>query len=267
MTWLVAKARKPLVAASTALRHRWAYPADALGLVVSYGLFVFIFSHLWVSAYQGRADLAGYSRTALTWYFLVAELVMFGQGWAAFRALSQDIKGGQIAYTLGRPRAYPLGALAENLATSLSLVVPFALVGALIGTLVAGPVPGFTLGRWAAAVLTLLLSMVLNFLCQFTLAMSAFWLEENSALMWIHSKFTLILGTFLPLEFYPEAWRPWLEATPYAWLAYPPARIVAVGDGEVVRLVAGQVVWIATMGLVVAGVYGVGRRRTAVQGG
>jgi ABC-2 type transport system permease protein len=133
-----AKARKHLIAASTALWHRWAYPGDVFGLVLSYGLFVFIFSRLWVTAYAGRAVMAGYTQHQLTWYFIAAELLVFCQGGGAFRNLSQDIKTGQIAYTLGRPRAYPLSALAENLASTLALAVPFAAVGWAVGTLSAG---------------------------------------------------------------------------------------------------------------------------------
>jgi len=268
MNALTAKVRKHLVAGSTALRHRWASPGDLVGLVLSYGLFVFIFSRLWVTAYAGKSVLAGYSQHQLTWYFIAAELLIFGQGGTAFRNLSQDIKTGQIAYTLGRPRAYPLSALAESLASTLALAVPLALVGWAVGTLSAGlwvPESGFQAG---ALVLSFVLSMVLQFLCQFLLALTAFWVEENAAFLWIHQKLALVLGTFLPLEFFPAAWRPWVEATPYGWLAYPPSRMLSSWDpAQAPGLLAGQLVWIGLAGAAVALVYAAGRRQTAVQGG
>jgi ABC-2 type transport system permease protein len=268
MVWLAAKARKHALAASTALRHRWAYPADLLGMVLSFGLFIFIFSRLWVTAFEGRATLAGYTQAQLTWYFIVAELLLFGQGGGAFQNLSRDIKSGQIAYTLGRPRAYPLTALAENLAPSLSVIVLLVLVGGVIGAVNAGPWVPVSALQVGVLVLSFVLSLVLNFLCQFCLAMTAFWMEENGAFLWIHFKIALILGTFLPLEFYPAAWRPVLAATPYGWLAYPPSRIaVAFDPGQALALVAGQGLWVALMAGVTAGVYAWGRRRTVLQGG
>jgi len=263
-----AKLRKYLMAGSTAVRNRWTYPADILGLVVNYGLFVFVFSRLWTAAYVGKATLAGYDQHQLTWYFIMSELVLFSLGNSTFLNLSNDIKTGQVAYTLSRPWAFPLTAMSESLACALGLVVPFALVGWVVGSLSAGvwvPVSPLQVG---ALVLSLLLSLSLQFLCQFGLSLTAFWVEENAAFLWIHQKFALVLGTFLPLEFFPADWRPWIEATPYGWLMYPPSRMaVAFNPGQAAELLAGQVLWIGIVSGVVALVFAAGRRRTVLQGG
>lgn len=255
------------MAGSTALRNRWTYPADIAGLVFSYGLFVFVFSRLWTAAYQDKATLAGYDQHQLTWYFIVSELVLFSMGHSTFTGLSNDIKTGQVAYTLSRPWAFPLTALAENLSCALGLAVPFALVGWAVGSLSAGV--WMPVSAWQAAVLclSLILTLILQFLCQFLLSLTAFWVEENTAFLWIHQKLALVLGTFLPLEFFPAAWRPWVEATPYGWLAYPPSRMaVAFDPAQVPGLVGGQILWIALVSGAVALVYSAGRRRI-VQGG
>lgn len=263
-----AKIRKYLMAGSTALRNRWTYPADIVGVVVNYGLFVFVFSRLWTAAYQGRASLAGYDQFQLTWYFIVSELVLFSMGGATFVNLSNDIKTGQVAYTLSRPWAFPLTALSESLACALGLVVPFALVGWVVGSWSAGVWVPVSLLQVPVLILSLVLTLILQFLCQFLLALSAFWVEENAAFLWIHQKFALVLGTFLPLEFYPAAWRPWIEATPYGWLAYPPSKMaVAFDPAQVAGLLAGQALWIGLVSAAVALVFAAGRRRTVLQGG
>jgi ABC-2 type transport system permease protein len=268
MPGLRAKFRKYLLVGRTSLRSRWTYPADIVGVVVNYGLFVFVFSRLWTTAYAGKATMAGYDQHALTWYFIVSELVLFSLGNSTFVNLSNDIKTGQVAYTLSRPWALPLTALSESLAAALGLVVPFALVGWVVGSLSAGvwvPASGLQI---AALALSLLLTLILQFLCQFLLSMTAFWMEENAAFLWIHQKFALILGTFLPLEFFPASWRPWIEATPYGWLAYPPSRMAVAFDPlQAGFLLAGQVVWILLISGAVALVFAVGRRRTVLQGG
>lgn len=263
-----AKLRKYLLAGATALRNRWTYPADIAGVVVSYGLFVFVFSRLWTSAYVGRAELAGYDQHQLTWYFIFSELILFSLGNSTFLNLSNDIKTGQVAYTLSRPWSFPLTALSESLAGALSLVLPFAVVGWLVGTWSTSPWVPVSAYQVAVLLLSLLLTLVLQFLCQFLLSMTAFWVEENAAFLWIHQKLALILGTFLPLEFFPADWRPWVEATPYGWLAYPPSRLaVAFDPSQVPFLVGGQVFWIAVLAGAVALVFAAGRRRTVQQGG
>lgn len=268
MPGLRAKFRKYSLAGATALRNRWTYPADILGVVFSYGLFVFVFSRLWTTAYAGKATLAGYDQHQLTWYFIVSELVLFSMGSATFVNLSNDIKTGQVAYTLSRPWAFPLTSLSENLSCALGLVVPFALVGWCVGSLSVGLwLPGSAY-QVALLILSLVLTLILQFLCQFLLSLSAFWVEENAAFLWIHQKFALVLGTFLPLEFFPAEWRPWVEATPYGWLAYPPSRMaVAFDPNQALGLVAGQVLWIGIIAGAVALVFTAGRRRTVLQGG
>ena len=263
-----AKLRKYVLAGSTALRNRWAYPADVLGLVFSYGLFVFVFSSLWTAAYAGKASLAGYTQHQLTWYFILSELMLFGMGSGTFNNLSADIKTGQVAYTLCRPWSVPLKALAENLACALSLIAPFALVGWVVGSLNTGPWAAVAWLQVPVLVLSFFCSLILLFLCQFLLSLTAFWVEENAAFLWIHQKLALVLGTFLPLEFFPAEWRPWVEATPYGWLTYPPGRLAVAFDAqEVAHLLTGQLLWIGLLSGAVALVFAAGRRRTVLQGG
>ena len=260
--------RKYLLAGSTALHNRWTYPVDVAGLVFIYGLFVFVFSNLWAAACSGRATLAGYDQRQLTWYFIVSELVIFGIGNSAFNALSTDIKTGQVAYTLARPWSFPLKSLSETLGCALSMLGPFAVVGWLVGSANVVIWMPVSTAHGAVLLLSILLSLILVFLCQFLLSMTAFWVEENAAFLWIHQKLALVLGTLLPLEFFPTAWRPLLELTPYGWLCYPPARIAAAYDpNQAVRLLSGQAAWILGLSIVSSLVFSAGSRRTAVQGG
>lgn len=268
MPGLRAKLRKYGLAGSTALRNRWTYPGDIAGMVFSYGLFVFVFSSLWTAAYAGKASLAGYTQHQLTWYFILSELMLFGMGNGTFNTLSADIKTGQVAYTLGRPWSFPLKSLSESLTCALSLVVPFAAVGWVVGTLNAGAWVPVSPAQVAFVLLSFLCTLILLFLCQFLLSMTAFWVEENAPFLWFHQKLALVLGTFLPLEFFPAAWRPWIELTPYGWLMYPPGRLaVAFDPGQAVGLVLGQLVWIGVLSGAVTLVFDAGRRRTVVQGG
>ena len=163
--------------------------------------------------------------------------------------------------------------------------------GLLIGCLLTGGLP--PLAEWAGAysggqplagsglawlagqglrallvVMSLLLSGSLNFYLQFSLAMTAFWLEENDAFYWIFQKIALVVGTLIPIELLPDAARAVAVWTPFPYIAYAPARImVAFQLPEALRLMAVQLAWIA-IGLVLARlVFAASSRKLSINGG
>jgi len=52
--------------------------------------------------------------------------------------------------------------------------------------------------------LSTLLSMALQFFIMITIGLVAFYVEENRPFFFIYSKLILLLGTFVPIEFYPD---------------------------------------------------------------
>ena len=55
--------RKYTTAGLVSMRNRLAYPAAFAGSLLTYGLFVFVFSRIWAAVYSGRAGIAGYDRS------------------------------------------------------------------------------------------------------------------------------------------------------------------------------------------------------------
>jgi ABC-2 type transport system permease protein len=266
MNWLTAKRRKYGSSAEVAIRNRWAYPGDFLGLVITYGLFVFVFSRIWIAAYSGRAEIVGYDRSMATWYFIVAELVVFSSG-NHFWSFAREIRDGQVAYSLGRPYGFLAYQYAQKMGLALTQWVPFAAIGGLIGTAMAGPLR-FSAAQLPVFVLSFLLAASLQYLIQACLAMTAFWLEENSAFYWIYSKISLVLGTLMPLEFLPLPLMRATLFTPFPYVTYVPARIaVAWEPGRAWALVGGQVAWTVAVGLLAAAIFSRGVRKTTIHGG
>ena len=262
-----AKPRKYAVAALTAAREKWAYTGDTVGELFTFGMFVFIFSRIWTAAYAGTSDIAGYDRAAATWYFIVTEMVFF-LGGRTFWSFARDVRDGQIAYDLGRPYGFLLFQYARMLGPALARLPAFLAVGGILGILTAGPLPPAGPLAAAGVILSFFLALTLQYLLYASLAMTAFWFEENSAFYWIFSKLALIGGTLMPLEFLPE---PLLEATrflPFAYLNYAPARLAVRWSAEqAATLIIGQLVWIIVAGGLAMAVFARGVRRTAVQGG
>lgn len=261
------KARKYLVAASTSARSRMAYRGDFLGSTLTYCLFVFVFSRIWRAAYASRPSIAGYDFAMSVWYFVVAEIPYFGAG-SLFWDLAGDIKSGQAAYLVARPYSFVGYRFAEAAGASFAAMLPISAAGLVLGTLVAGPPPLGSALQAASLIASIALAAGLQFLLQLAIAMTAFWVEENTAFFWIFQKLGLIAGTLLPLEFLP-AWASRAALwTPFPALSYAPARVmVAFSPREAMGLLAMQAAWFATSWALCLAIFGRGRRKLSAQGG
>lgn len=259
--------RKYGTAGLVSLQSRMAYPAAFAGSLLTYGLFVFVFSRIWAALYSGRAEIAGYDRTMMVWYFIVAEIPAFGFG-RFYYSLAEDMKSGQVAYLLTRPYGFTAYHFSQALGPALADCLVLALEGILLGLLLGGPFPLTTLTQGAALVLSLLLAGCLQFFLQFAIAMTAFWIEENAAFFWIYQKLALIAGTFLPLEFLPGAASAAARWTPFPYLSWAPARIAVAWDSrEALLLLAAQAAWTVAAALLCRAVFAAGRGKITANGG
>jgi ABC-2 type transport system permease protein len=245
--------------------------------MLTYGLFVFIFSRVWAGAYARQSTIAGYTMAMAVWYFIIAEVPSFGMG-RFFISLSQDLKSGQVAYQLSRPYDFVHYQYAERFGGSLADAVVILAEGLLIGVLLLGGIPAIApaqgsslimeTGRVALLVISLLLAGSLGFFLQLCLAMTAFWLEENEAFFWIYQKLMLIIGTLIPIEFLPDEVVAIALWTPFPYLSYAPARIfVAFSWAQAGSLIARQLIWLVVAVALAKLVFALGSRRIAMNGG
>ncbi len=259
--------RKYTTAGLVSLQNRMAYPAAFAGSLLTYGLFVFVFSRIWAAIYSGRAELAGYDRVMMVWYFIVAEIPAFGFG-RFYYSLAEDMKSGQVAYLLTRPYGFTAYHFSQALGPALADCLVLALEGSLLGLLLGGPLPLTSVPQGAALVLSLLLAGCLQFFLQFSIAMTAFWIEENAAIFWIYQKLALVAGTFLPLEFLPRAAAAAARWTPFPYLSWAPARIAVAWEArEALPLLAAQAAWTAAAALLCRVVFAAGRGKITANGG
>lgn len=248
-------------------RNLLAYPTELLAPMVSYGLFVFIFSRIWAVAFATTPLIAGYSQAMCTWYFVVAEGAVFTAG-GVFMTLSQDVRDGQIAYSLGRPYHFVAFQFFQRLGPAILQAAGFTVIGLVIG----GLSVGFTLQmhplQFLLLVLSFTLAVSLQFLCQTSLALTALWFEENTAFYWIWQKLALVLGTLMPIEFLPDHWQSVLYYLPWPWLTWAPAWI-AVHDntGRSIQMLAMQLVWLGLALWLTGFIFKRGVRKCTVQGG
>jgi ABC-2 type transport system permease protein len=259
--------RKYAITGQTSARNKLRYRGNFAGSMLTYGLFIFVFSRIWAAAYAGKASIAGYDYAMSVWYFIIAEVSVFGFG-RFFWSLADDMKNGQVAYLLARPYSFVGYHYAQAMGQGLLDAGVLFAEGLAAGLILAGPPPLFALWRLALVVFSLLVAGSLQFLLQMSIAMTAFWIEENSAFFWIFQKFALIIGTLLPLEFLPEWGRRAALWTPFPSLSYSPARImVAATPRDCAVLLGWQLAWLA-FGLVLSQlIFRAGHSKISIQGG
>jgi ABC-2 type transport system permease protein len=265
----------------TAARQQWVYRAELGMRAIQMVLFMGVFMALWTTAFgvSGRAELEGFSLVDMVWYLAMTETITLSSS-RIFVDISEEVKAGNLAYTLARPISYPFYQVANSLGGSAPRFVLNFVVGALVvglgmglvgpslglggESLSAGSLPGL-LAFLGMAALALLLDAFIVVL----IGLAAFWIEEVAPAFWIYQKLMFTIGgLFLPLEMFPE----WLARAarwmPFQFITYAPARAFVDFEPEfVMRAVAGQIIYAVILAALVALVWGRARRRLVVHGG
>ncbi len=245
-----------------------AYPAEFVWRSMAILLFLWVFTYLWRVAYgnSGAAELAGLTLANTLWYLMLAEAIELSRPRFAV-TIAQAVKDGSIAYLLSKPYDFLLYQMSVNAGDSVFRIMLTTLFGSALIWFMAGPPPDPR--GWPLTIIAVIGGWLINFCLTALIGLLAFITEEVAPFMWIYQKFIFILGgMMIPLDFYP----PWLQtiskATPFAYIMYGPARLFVTPSLErFFGLLAGQIMWIAVLGLFVTIVYRRGLRRLAINGG
>ncbi len=260
--------RKYAAVLSQAARSRLAYPKEILGNAVFLAVLLFVYNALWTKVLSGRGIFAGFSHAQLIWYLAFTESMTF-----AFpriqNMVNEDVKTGNIAYRLNRPAHYLGLLLAEYLGETLAKAVPVFTAGAGMAALLVGGLPGFTPLHLLLAGTALILGVLLSFCCTVSLAMTAFWLEDNGPYFWIYQKINFILGgLLLPVEVYPGLLRRIAEFLPFRLVYAGAARLgVKFEAAMLASTLAGQICWLLPLAVATLFIYRRGVRKLNVNGG
>ncbi|MGI6081758.1 MAG: ABC transporter permease [Limnochordia bacterium] len=253
--------------AEISLKNRVVYLADHLAGSIFLILILFIFSQLWKTVLGAGGDIAGLDGARMLWYMVFTEVIALSTP-GSHTLVSEEVKSGDLAYKLVRPYSYTLYYFAAHCGEFLIRFITNLTVGATFAYLAMGPlaVEWATLG-WV--LLGFALSVAINFLVCFALALMAFWLEDNRPFFWILNKMVFIFGgLFVPVEAYPEGLRRISYLLPLRYGFSAPARLVVRFDYPFLRqMLAGQLIWVTVLAVLVAAMFRKGVRRVHVHGG
>jgi ABC-2 type transport system permease protein len=253
----------------TAARQQWVYRSELVARAVQMVLFMGVFMALWSTAFAvgGRSELAGFSLAEMVWYLAMAETVVLSTS-RVFMDISEQVKAGDLAYTLARPLSYPFFQVANSLGGSTPRFLLNLLTGAAVVAVglrqVAGSLPGLVAFLGVAA-----LALLLDALLAVLIGLAAFWIEEVNPIYWIYSKLLFTVGgLFLPLEMFPDWLQRVVRWLPFQYISYVPARtFVRFEPAFVAQAVAGQVIYVVLLTGAVLLVWRAAQRRMVVHGG
>ncbi|NLM40019.1 MAG: hypothetical protein GX205_08170 [Firmicutes bacterium] len=259
--------KKYLQVAEISLTNRVVYLADHFASSIFLLLILFIFSQLWRTVLGAGGTLAGLDSTGMLWYMVFTEVIVISTP-AYHRLVSDEVKSGDIAYKLNRPYSYTLYYLAAHCGEFAIRFVTNLAIGAVFAYLTMGPLQV----AWAQlgwVIISFSLAMVLTFLMNFSLALLAFWFEDNRPFFWIQSKLVFIFGgMFVPVEAYPAGLRIVSYLLPMRYGVSAPARLMVDFDYAFLwQVLLGQFIWATILSLITAAMFQKGVRRVHVNGG
>lgn len=257
-TWVSAVGR-------TSARRVASERSSLLVTAVFYAMVASVLAGIWqVAASENDGRVVGYSAVALAWYAATAEMGTIALPMRLMEEIGDDIGSGRFQVELLRPRRPLWVRVVEQLGRCLPRLGVCVVAGIVLATVIGGAPPSSV--ALALGAPALLLAVAVNLVVQHAFAGAAFWLREAKGTWFLYQKMYFVLGgMLLPLEVLPT----WLEtiarASPFAAMAYVPARL-ASGHVEPELLLL-QLGWLA-LALVVAGaVYRAGERRIVEVGG
>lgn len=257
--------------AKTSISSNIVYFWDFFGRNVFFVFIMFIYLMLWNAIYSQKGEetpLGGLTLNGMIWYLVVTELVTLSKS-NIFNQINEDVKGGAIAYQLNKPYSYIGYCFSNSFGETFTKLVTNTIAGIIVGLLFVGALKGFSIGSLPFIILSLGAGCCLNFFIYMSLALTSFWMEENSAFFWIYNKLVFTLGgMLLPLDMFPK----WLQGIsrylPFAYVTYTPARLAV--DFSIRRFAQGfsiQLAYIGAFVLISALLYRRGVRNVNVNGG
>lgn len=259
--------RKYATVFAVAGRDQFVYLTSYLARSTFFVIVIFIFYSLWRVIYDGASTIVGFTITQALWYLTFTEAIEMSQT-RVFIPISQEVKDGTVAYSLGRPYSYVLYWISRAMGENVVKMVPLLVEGFIFATIMVGPLPGY-LAALPAGVLVLLGGVLIGTTLQTIIGLLAFWFEEVMPFHWIIQKLVFVIGgMFIPIDFYPDWMQSIARVTPFAFAAYWPASTwVAFSWERFATTIAGQAAYLVVFGITASLLFRAAVRKLHVQGG
>lgn len=262
--------KKYLYIFKSELMSNFQYVFNILGGFIGYLVMMFIFLNLWQYIYSDSSELInGYSMNQMIWYVIFAEvLYMSISGRKLSKAISADVKSGNIAYNINKPYSY-VGYIISNSMGSIAIKFTIYMILAMItGFIFLGVFPNINFIQIILILISAILAVFINTMIIIIIGLISFYIEDSQPIYWIYSKIILIVGTIFPIEYFPVSIQKFLKFTPAYVTSYGPSKLfVDFSYIQFKNIIITQVIYLIVIYLLCLLVYKKGVKKLNVNGG
>ena len=237
---------------------------------IGYFILMVIFLNLWQYIYQNPNEIInGYSMSQMVWYVIITEILWSSISGRSFcTKISEDVRGGNIAYNINKPYDYILYSLMSHLGSRTISFVIYVILGMILGFIFLGSFPVLNIFSIIAVLITSIMAFVISTLLITFIGLFSFVIEDSSPFYWVYSKFILVLGTIFPIEYFPKIIRPILVYSPIYVVSYGPAKLfVDFSWNSFIFILIAQMIYIVIAYMLCFVTYKRGVKRLNVNGG
>ena len=237
---------------------------------IGYFILIFILFCLWNHIYDDPSELInGYSKSQMVWYVIITEILWkIYDGRNFSREISNDVKGGNIAYNINKPYSYIGYVLSNHLGEGTIKGIIYIIIGLFIGVIFLGSMPSITFTSVIFVVVSGILAVAIDTFFVIAIGLLAFYMEDSHPIYWMYSKFLLILGTIFPIEFFPTALQKIVMISPIYAVCYGPARLfVNFSYDDAIQIISFQMIYVMIAYLICLRIYTKGVKKLNVNGG
>ena len=194
---------------------------------IGYFIMLYIFLNLWKYIYSNPSEIInGYTMNQMIWYVIITEILWGTVGGKKLCSkISDDVRGGNIAYNINKPYNYIGYYLASHLGNCAIRMFIYTLLGLLTGYVFLGSFPNLNMLSIIAIFITGFLATTISTLLITFIGLFSFIIEDSKPFYWLYSKFILIIGVIFPIEFFPGVIQPILKFSPMYAVCYGPAKL------------------------------------------
>lgn len=237
---------------------------------ITYFIMLFTFLNLWQYIYSDPNEIInGYSMNQMIWYVIITEILWSSIGGRGLcRKICNDVKAGNIAYTMNKPYNYIGYWLSNHLGSCTIKGILYTILGMITGFLFMGSFPNLNIFSIIAVIITAILATIINILLITSIGLFSFFIEDANPFFWLYSKLILIVGVLFPIEYFPKFIQPILNFSPVYVVSYGPAKLfVDFTFNKFIGIIIAQIIYIIISYLLCMFIYKKGVKRLNVNGG
>ena len=246
------------------------YALNILSRLIGYIMMIYIFINLWDYIYDDPSKLINeYSKSQMIWYVIVTEIIWISTDSRRLcRRISDDVKGGNIAYNMNKPYSYIGYAISSHLGETTIKSIITILVGLVMGLIFLDWFPALDLAKFLIIALSFMLAILISSFIVTFIGLISFIIEDSNPIHWLYSKMILVLGALFPVEFFPGVLANFIKVSPIYVICYGPAKLfVDFSYERAVEILLAQVIYLGFSSMLCIMLYKKGVKKLNVTGG